>query len=50
VYAVAFAVSWVSAPLTLVLCGLMALYYAFDQASVLAAVEPGDHQPTGRSA
>jgi hypothetical protein len=38
VYAVAFAVSWVSAPPTLVLCGLMALYYAFDQASVLAAV------------
>jgi hypothetical protein len=29
-YAVAFAVSWVSAALTLVLCGLMALYYAFD--------------------
>jgi uncharacterized membrane protein len=50
VYAVAFALSWVSAPLTLVLCGLMALYYAFDQATVPAAVEPGHHQPTGRSA
>jgi uncharacterized membrane protein len=50
VYAVAFALSWMSAPLTLVLCGLMALYYAFDQATVPAAVEPGDHQPTGRSA
>jgi uncharacterized membrane protein len=50
VYAVAFALSWVSAPLTLVLCGLMALYYAFDQATVPAAAEPGDHQPTGRSA
>jgi hypothetical protein len=50
VYAVTFAVSWVSAALSLVPCGLMALYYAFDQASVPAAVEPGDHQPTGRSA
>jgi uncharacterized membrane protein len=41
VYAVAFALSWVSAPLALALCGLMALYYAFDQASVPAAAEPG---------
>jgi uncharacterized membrane protein len=49
VYAVALALSWVSAPLALGLCGLMALYYAFDQASVPAAVEPSDHQPTGRS-
>jgi hypothetical protein len=32
----------VSAPLTLALCGLMALYYAFDQASVPAEPEPGD--------
>jgi hypothetical protein len=30
VYAAAFAVSWVSAPFALALCGLMALYYAFD--------------------
>jgi TMEM175 potassium channel family protein len=50
VYATAFALSWVSAPLALALCGLMALYYAFDQASVPAAVEPGHQQPTGRSA
>ena len=40
VYAAAFVLSWVSAPLALALCGLMALYYAFDQASVPAAVEP----------
>ena len=50
VYAVAFVLSWVSAPLALALCGLMALYYAFDQASVPAAAEPDDQQPTGRSA
>ena len=49
VYAAALALSWVSAPLALALCGLMALYYAFDQASVPAAVEPSDQQPTGRS-
>jgi uncharacterized membrane protein len=49
VYAAALALSWVSAPLALGLCGLMALYYAFDQASVPAAVEPSDQQPTGRS-
>jgi uncharacterized membrane protein len=42
VYAAAFALSWVSAPLALALCGLMALYYAFDQASVPAEPEPGD--------
>jgi TMEM175 potassium channel family protein len=47
VYAAAFALSWVSAPLALALCGLMALYYAFDQASVPAAAEPDDQQPTG---
>ena len=50
VYAAAFALSWVSAPLALALCGLMALYYAFDQASVPAVVEPDDQQPTGQSA
>jgi uncharacterized membrane protein len=49
VYAAAFALSWVSAPLALALCGLMALYYAFDQASVPTEPEPDDHQPTGRS-
>jgi uncharacterized membrane protein len=49
IYAVALALSWVSAPLALALCGLMALYYAFDQASVPAAVEPDDQQPTRRS-
>jgi uncharacterized membrane protein len=47
VYAIALALSWVSAPLALALCGLMALYYAFDQASVPAAVDPSDQQPTG---
>jgi uncharacterized membrane protein len=50
VYAAALALSWVSAPLALALCGLMALYYAFDQASVPVAVEPDDRQPTGQSA
>jgi uncharacterized membrane protein len=45
VYAAAFALSWVSASLTLALCGAMALYYAFDQASVPAEPEPGDQQP-----
>jgi hypothetical protein len=49
VYAAALALSWVSAPLALALCGLMALYYAFDQASVPAAVQPRD-QPKARSA
>jgi uncharacterized membrane protein len=49
-YAAAFALSWVSAPLALALCGLMGLYYAFDQASVPAEPEPGDQQPPeGRS-
>jgi uncharacterized membrane protein len=42
VYAVAFALSWVSPPVALVLVGLVALYYAFDQATVRAAVEPTD--------
>jgi len=46
VYAAAFALSWVSAPLALVLCALMALYYAFDQASVPAEPAPGDQRPT----
>ncbi|HKP99898.1 MAG TPA: TMEM175 family protein [Actinomycetes bacterium] len=41
VYAAAFLLSWVSAPLSLLLCGLMALYYAFDQASAPAEPEPG---------
>jgi hypothetical protein len=49
VYAAAFALAWVSAPLALLLCGLMALYYAFDQASVPAAMDPDGQQPTGRS-
>jgi uncharacterized membrane protein len=40
VYAAALALSWVSASLAVALCGLMALYYAFDQASVPAVVEP----------
>jgi uncharacterized membrane protein len=38
VYAAALALSWLSAPLALALCGLMALYYAFDQTSAPAAV------------
>jgi uncharacterized membrane protein len=50
VYAAALALSWVSAPAALGLCGAMALYYAFDQASVPAAAEPDNQQPTGRSA
>jgi uncharacterized membrane protein len=50
VYAAALALSWVSAPLALALCGLMALYYAFDQASVPVGMDPDTQQPTGRSA
>jgi hypothetical protein len=50
VYGAALARSWVSAPLAVALCGLMALYYAFDQASVPAAAEPDDQPPTRRSA
>jgi TMEM175 potassium channel family protein len=46
VYAAALALSWVSAPLALALCGLMALYYAFDPASVPAEPEPRDQQST----
>ena len=46
VYAAALALSWVSAPLAVALCGLMALYYAFDQASVPAEPEPRDQQST----
>jgi len=46
VYAAAFALSWVSAPLALVLCALMALYYAFDQVSVRAEREPDDQLPS----
>jgi uncharacterized membrane protein len=50
VYAAALALSWVSAPLAVALCGLMALYYAFDQASVPAAAQPDDQHPTRGSA
>jgi uncharacterized membrane protein len=50
VYAAALALSLVSAPLALALCGLMALYYAFDNASVPAGVEPADQLPTRRPA
>jgi uncharacterized membrane protein len=49
VYAVALALSWVSAPLALGLCGAMALYYAFDQAT-MPAPDPDHHQPTRPSA
>jgi TMEM175 potassium channel family protein len=38
-YVIAFALSWVWAPLALALHGAMALYYAFDQASI-ASDEP----------
>ena len=50
VYGAALALSWVSAPLAVALCGLMALYYAFDQASVPAEPEPDGQHPTGPSA
>ena len=50
VYGAALALSWVSAPLAVALCGLMALYYAFDQASLPAAAAPDNQQPTRRSA
>jgi uncharacterized membrane protein len=46
VYAAALALSSVSAPLALALCGLMALYYAFDNASIPAGVEPADQRST----
>jgi hypothetical protein len=36
-YSVAFALSWVSPPLALTVHAVMALYYAFDQASVTRA-------------
>jgi uncharacterized membrane protein len=45
VYLVALAVSWVSAPVSLALSGLMALYYAFDQTSVRAEPQPDDQLP-----
>jgi uncharacterized membrane protein len=38
VYAVAFALSWISAPAALVMHATMALYYGFDQATVPAGV------------
>jgi uncharacterized membrane protein len=50
VYAAALALSWVWAPLAVALCGAMALYYAFDQASVPAAADPDGQQPTRWSA
>jgi uncharacterized membrane protein len=45
VYLVAFALSWVSAPVSVALAGLMALYYAFDQTTVRAQREPDDQLP-----
>jgi hypothetical protein len=48
--AAALALSWVSAPLAVALCGLMALYYAFDQArcplpwSLLTGCPPDGHE------
>jgi len=49
VYLLALALSFVWPPLALALHAAMALYYAFDQASVPAA-EPSDQQLTGPSA
>jgi uncharacterized membrane protein len=46
VYLVAFALSWVSAPVSVALAGLMALYYAFDQTKVRAQREPDDQLPS----
>jgi uncharacterized membrane protein len=46
VYLVAFALSWVSAPVSLGLAGLMALYYAFDQTTVRAERQPDDQLPS----
>jgi uncharacterized membrane protein len=46
VYLVAFALSWVSAPVSVALSGLMALYYAFDQTSVRADRKPDDQLPS----
>lgn len=50
VYGGALALSWLSPPLALALCGLMALYYAFDQASVPAEREPDGQRSTGPAA
>jgi uncharacterized membrane protein len=46
VYFVAFVLAWASPPLSVALCGVMALYYAFDQASVRAGREPEEQRPT----
>jgi uncharacterized membrane protein len=46
VYLVAFALSWVSAPVSVALSGLMALYYAFDQTKVRAERAPDDQLPS----
>jgi uncharacterized membrane protein len=46
VYLVAFTLSWVSAPVSLALAGLMALYYAFDQTTVRAERQPDDQPPS----
>ena len=40
VYVIAFGLSWVSPLAALSLHGAMALYYAFDQASVSANADP----------
>jgi len=48
VYAAAFALSWVSAPLSVAMCALMALYYAFDQATVSISQEQGERPPEPR--
>jgi hypothetical protein len=49
VYAVALGLAWVSAAVSVALCGLMALYYAFDQASVRERGS-GEQQPSRRPA
>lgn len=48
VYALAFALSWVSAPLALAMHAAMALYYAFDQASVPHR-SAGDSSPAAQT-
>jgi hypothetical protein len=50
VYVVALALSFVWPPLALALHAAMALYYAFDQASVPAPSAPEEGRPSRRPA
>ncbi|MFL6189295.1 MAG: hypothetical protein ACJ75E_05475 [Actinomycetes bacterium] len=49
VYAAAFGLAWLSAAVSVALCGVTAMYYAFDQASVRQP-RGGDRQSSRRPA